>query len=78
MKALAAEEIDANAKEIDLAFIKSEDGKLKISLSFDLCVSQIAPTGIDVDATLSFTALRIKDKRSLTVVESQTDLPLDK
>jgi hypothetical protein len=78
MKLLVGEQIDAYAKQIDLAFIKAEEGKLKISVSFDLCVSQIKPTGIDVDCTIGFIADRVKDKVSSTVVENQADLPLDK
>ena len=76
MKSLAAEQIDSFSREIDKAFLKNEDGKLKISMSFDLSMSQIKPTGIDVDCTLGFTADRVKNKISDTVVENQLDLPL--
>lgn len=70
MKLLAAEQIDSYAKEIDRAFLKNEDGKLKISMSFDLSMSQIKTSGIDVDCTMGFTADRVKSKISDTVVEN--------
>jgi hypothetical protein len=76
MKQHATDQIDAFAKQIDIAFIKAEDGKLKVSLSFDICKSKIKPEGIDIDCTLSFVTDRVKDKVSSTVVENQIDLPL--
>jgi hypothetical protein len=78
MKLEASDNIDVYAKQIDDAFMKSEDGKLKVSIGFDLCVSQIQPTGIEISTTISFVADRIKAKTISTVVENQADLPLDK
>jgi hypothetical protein len=76
MKQHATDQIDAFAKQIDIAFIRAEDGKLKVSLSFDLSTSKIKPGGIDIDCTLGFVADRVKDKVSSTVVENQIELPL--
>lgn len=78
MKTEAAEKIDIYAGQIDKAFLKDDDGKLKISIGFDLSMSDETPGGIDIDTTLSFVADRIKDKTRYTVVENQADLPLDK
>lgn len=75
MKLMAGEQIDAYAIQIDKAFIKAGEGKLKVSIGFDLCVSTIKTDGIDVDATISFVADRVKDKISDTVVENQMELP---
>jgi hypothetical protein len=75
MKSLAAEKIDTYAEKMDLAFLKSDDSKLKVSLSFDLAQSE-KPDSIDLDCTISFTYERIKDKTSTTVTENQAELPL--
>jgi hypothetical protein len=57
------------------AFLKSEDSKLKVSLTFDIAVSETKPNGIDLDATISFTESKVKEKVSTTVMENQVDLP---
>jgi hypothetical protein len=76
MKEAAAEKIDIYAEDIDKAFIRSDDGRLKISLSFDLCVSKETAGGIDVETGIAFIADKIKDKTMRTVVELQEELPL--
>jgi hypothetical protein len=76
MKLMVSEQIDAFAKKIDEAYIKADEGKLKVTLSIDLCTSTIKATGIDVDCSISFIADRVKDKISDTVVENQIELPL--
>ena len=76
MKDSAAEKIDIYARQINEAFKRSDDGKLKISLSFDLCVSKETQGGIDIETGIAFIADRIKDKTMRTVVENQVELPL--
>lgn len=77
MKALAAEKIDTYAEKMDAAFLKSDDGKLRVSISFDLAQSE-KPDSIDLDCTISFTSEKIKDKTSTTVTENQVELPLER
>jgi hypothetical protein len=76
MKAMAAEQLDTYAGKVNLAFLRAEGGKLKVSLSFDIAVSAIKKDGVDIDATISFTESKVKDKISDTVVENQIELPL--
>jgi hypothetical protein len=76
MKALTVEHLDTYAKTLDVAFKKSDDGKLKVSISFVLSVSTEKANSVDVDATISFTAEKIKEKISQTVTENQIELPL--
>lgn len=76
MKAMAADQIDTYADKINQAFIKSDDGKLKVSISIDLAMSGIKPGGIDCDVSIGFVADRIKDKISETIVENQVELNL--
>jgi len=73
----ASEQIGAHRELIERAFIKSDDGKLKVSIGIDLAVSADKPGGIDVDTTISFVTERVKDKVSSTVMENQADLPLE-
>ena len=75
MKFIAAEKIDTYAEKMDAAFLKSDDGKLRVSLSFDLAASE-KPDSIDLDCTISFTSEKIKDKTSTTITENQVELPL--
>lgn len=76
MKSMAGEQIDTYAGKIGTAFLKADDGKLKVSLSFDIAVSTTKVGGIDIDATISFVESRIKEKISDIVVENQEELPL--
>jgi hypothetical protein len=76
MKTAAAEKIDIYARQINEAFVNSDDGKLKISIAFDLCVSKETPGGIDIETTIGFVAEKIKDKTMATVVENQVEMPL--
>jgi len=76
IKSMLAEQLDTYATKIDHAYIKAEGDKLKVSLSVDLFPSGVKQGGIDVDVTLSFTADKVKEKLSDTVVEKQEELPL--
>jgi hypothetical protein len=76
MKQAAAEKIDIYAVQIDKAFLKADDGKLKISIGFDISMSEKTANGVEVATTIGFVADKIKDKTICTVVENQTDLPL--
>jgi hypothetical protein len=74
MKDLSGELIDAYRKEIKEAFLKSDEG-LKVSLNLAIIPSKTRPEGVDVDATISFTAERIKEKREKNgIVEGQGEL----
>ena len=75
MKALAVEKIDTYAEKMNESFLKSDDGKLKVSISFDLAYSE-KPDSVDLDCTISFTSEKIKDKTSTTITEHQAELPL--
>jgi hypothetical protein len=77
MKDTAIEKIDAWAPNIRDAFIKSDDGKLKVSLSYNIFMSKDTPGGLDIKAGISFIESRINDETISTVVENQADLPLD-
>jgi hypothetical protein len=76
MKQAAAEKIDIYAGQIDKAFLKSDDGKLKISIGFDISMSEKMANGVEVATTIGFVADKIKDKTVCTVIENQIDLPL--
>lgn len=76
MKAMTADQIDTYADKINQAFVKSDDGKLKVTISIDLAVSTVAAAGIDCDVSIGFVADRIKDKISETIVENQQELNL--
>ena len=76
MKSEAADKIDIYAAQMDKAFLKSETGSLKISIGFDISMSEKIAGGIDVSTTIGFVADKIKDKTTCTVVESQTELPI--
>ena len=78
MVGMASEQLNAFVKKINEAFLKSEDSKLKVSIAFDLAVSETKADAVDIDATISFTADKVKDKVSTTVAENQVDLPFDK
>ena len=75
MKAMAQEKIDTYAEKMDLAFLKSDDGKLRVTLAFELYMSA-KPDSIDLDCTISFTSEKIKDRTSTTITEHQAELPL--
>ena len=75
MKGMAGEQLDTYASKINTAFLKNTEGKFKVSISFDLAVSEIKADSVDLDATISFTADKVKDKVSLLVTENQLELP---
>lgn len=74
MKGLACEQLDTFASKMGEAFLKSEDGKLKVSISLDVGVSEIQRNALDIDATISFTTERVKFKVSKTVNELQAEM----
>ena len=76
MKQMAENQIDTYAGKINQAFLKSDDGKLKVTLSIDLSVSTVKAGGIDCDVSIGFVADRIKDKISETIVENQVEMNL--
>jgi len=77
MKQMAENQIDTYAGKINQAFLKSDDGKLRVTLSFELYMSA-KPDSIDLDCTISFTSEKIKDRTSTTVTENQVELPLER
>lgn len=77
MKVMAGEHLDTFAGKIAEAFLKSSEGKLKVTIAFDIGVSEVKPGGLDVDATISFTTEKIKEKISSIVVENQIEMPLN-
>lgn len=78
MKNAAIEKINDHAEEIKKAFLKSDDGKLKVSLGYNISMSKETPGGLDIKAGISFIESRINDETISTVVENQADLPLDR
>ena len=76
MKDTACEKIDAWQEKMASAYMKSDDGKLKVSLGYTIYLSKETQGGLDVEATIAFTAEKISDKTISTVVENQADLPL--
>jgi hypothetical protein len=62
--------------KINTAFIRAEDGKLTVSLSFALGISKIK-NGLDIDATIGFVESKVKDTIKDTVMENQEELPLE-
>jgi predicted RNA-binding protein with TRAM domain len=77
MKNTAVEKIEAWAPNMRDAFLKSDDGKLKVTIGFTIFVSKETPGGLDVKTGISFTAEKINDETISTVVENQIDLPLE-
>ncbi len=71
MRDLGIELIDSHAKRINEAFLKSDDGKVKVSLSYDIAVSEKKADYIDIDATISFTTEKVKTKVTESVSENQ-------
>jgi len=76
MKDTAIEKIDTWAPKIRDAYLKSEDGKLKVTIGFNIFMSKEISGGLDVETGITFTAEKISDKTTETVVENQMDLPL--
>jgi len=72
MKDAAAELIDTHSGKFNEAFAKSDDGKLKISMSFEIAQSATAMKGVDLTASISYVMERIKDKTErLEINENQ-------
>jgi len=75
MKAMASDQIDTYAGKINTAFLRAEDGKLTVSLSFALAISKIKDR-LDIDTTIGFVESKVKDTIKDTVCENQEELPL--
>ena len=71
MKDLGIELIDSHATKINEAFLKSDDGKVKVSLVYDLSVSEDKVNDIEINATISFTTEKVKMKVTKSVSELQ-------
>lgn len=61
-KALVLELIDTHAAGFNKALLKAEDGKLKATIALEFGVSETLQNAVDVSATMSYTAERVKDK----------------
>ena len=57
------------------AFGKQDDGKLAVSLTFNIAPAK-AMDQYDVDCSISYLMERIREKISATVTENQMELPL--
>ena len=77
MKGMAAELIEAHASKLNMAFLKSEDGKLKVSLGFTIAHSEVRQNAVDVAAQISYTMEKVTDKIEKTgISEIQVELAL--
>lgn len=76
MKSIATEKIEAWAPQMRDAFIRSDDGKLKVSIGYNIFMSKETSGGLDIEATIAFVESKINDKTISTVVEGQEELPL--
>jgi hypothetical protein len=76
MKELAGELLDTYQDAINKAFIRAGDESLKVSISFGLDLSKMIMEAVDVDATISFTAEKVKEKVTRKgVSEVQVEIP---
>ena len=71
MQDLSAELLNDHAKKINEAFMKSDDGSVKVSISLDVSESEKRANYIDVDATISFTTEKVKAKITKSVSDTQ-------
>lgn len=79
MKSLACELIDAHAANMNLAFLKAEDGKLKVNLALDVAMSEAVANAVDIAATISYTLERVRDKIEKTgISELQVEISFPK
>ena len=76
MKQMAAEQLDTYAGKVNTAFLRAEDGKLTVSISFALSISKIKD-GLDIDTSISFVESKVKDTIKDTVCENQEELPFN-
>jgi hypothetical protein len=76
VKLLSDELIEMHSGRIQKAYAKQTDGKLTVGLSFVIQPSE-KPGMIEVDATITYTMEKIKEKINARVAENQTDLPLE-
>ena len=74
VKLLSDELIGMHGGRIQKAFARQEDGKLTVSLSFVIQPAEKAGM-IDLDATISYTMEKVKEKITAKVSEN-LDLPL--
>lgn len=74
IKALIGELIDTHHNGLNNAMSKAEDGKVHISLSVGI---EFLADGIcDLEAGISYSVEKVKDKIERKVNEKQVDLPL--
>ena len=76
MSELSNQLITTHAASMGKAFLKQDDGRLSVSISFVIEPSKVAKSAIDVDATISFTMEKIKEKVTSRVMDKQEELPL--
>jgi hypothetical protein len=76
MSELSNQLIAGHAVEMQKAFQKSDDGRLTVAISYVVEPSKVAKGAIDVDATISFTMEKIKEKVTSRIMEKQEELPL--
>jgi hypothetical protein len=75
MKQLGGELVALHEERMKQAFSRSDDGKLSVTVSFTIAPGKVAGQ-YDVDATISYTMEKVKEKISANVSENQMDLPL--
>jgi hypothetical protein len=75
MNTLNRELLAAHATRMAQAFLRQEDGKLAVSISFTLAPNKEILDTIDVDASISYIMERVKEKITSRVSEKQDDLP---
>ena len=71
----AEELITEHRERIIKAFGKQDDGKLAVAITFNIAPAK-AIDQYDVDATISYTMEKVREKISCTVSENQMELPL--
>lgn len=76
MSELSNQLISTHAPSMGKAFLKQDDGKLTVSISYVIEPSKVAKNAIDVDATISYTMEKIKEKATARVIDKQEELPL--
>jgi len=67
--------ITEHRERIIKAFSKQDDGKLAVTLTFNIAPAKTMDQ-YDIDCTINYLMERIKEKISCTVSENQMELPL--
>jgi len=73
-KDLVSELMDSYQKDIDTAYLKTDEGALSVSIGLKFSPDKLKENHIDVEASISFTAERIKNKIGKSVSESQVSM----